>query len=331
MDPTLPPSSQPSEPSDDLMKPPSNLMDDPLMDDPLIEPVSSQTEIKPASEVVSEPSDDFVDLTNNITDSPDDSATVQIAVADAAKDTTDIPLDEPTEEFVDIFGSETEAPAEEVVIADVTVEPVTDKSEVASGAEDPPGDEKTGNNAEEEAKEPSTAPIMDLSVDSSATNEPQPLDSKIADPLVDLLSPAAPANDAKKPSKATLDLFEDEGSDLFAEPQPTKSAKQPQKSLFGDPDEDLFGEPLGATAKKTIREEQKDKSVTTKAAAVESNVGGPLQDSAPAESGDIFTEEAVATVPVIKNTSAVSPKTNGIHSEEETDIFSGRSTVFLNM
>ncbi|XP_041794240.1 sorting nexin-1a [Chelmon rostratus] len=323
MDPTLPPASQSS---DVLMKPPTD-----IMNDPLIEPVSSQTESNPASEVVSEPSDDFVDLTNNITDSPDDSIAAESAVADAAKDTTEIPLDEPTDDFVDIIGSETQAPGEEVVIADVTVEAAADKSEVTSGATDPPGDGKTGSDAEQEAKETATAPVIDLSGDLPASNTQEPPSSdKIVDPLVDLLSAAPPAADAKKPSQAAVDLFEDEGSDLFTEPLLTKSAKQPQKSLFGEPDEDLFGEPLGATSKKTISKEQKDKSVTTKAAKDASNIGGPLQDSNPAEPGDIFTEEAITTVPSIKSTSTVNSKTNGVHSEEETDIFA-EATVELSL
>ncbi|XP_076589113.1 sorting nexin-1a [Chaetodon auriga] len=319
MDPSLPPASKAS---DVLMKPPTD-----IMNDPLIEPVSSQTESKPASEVVSEPSDDFVDLTNNITDSPDDSVAAESAVADAAKDTTEIPLDEPTDDFVDIFGSETEAPGEEVVIADVTVEAAAaaDKSEVTSGATDPPGDGKTGSSAEQEVKETSAAPVIDLS------NTEEPLgSSKIVDPLVDLLSAAPPAADAKKPSQAAVDLFEDEGGDLFTEPRQTKSAKQPQKSLFGEPDEDLFGEPLGATSKKPFSKEQKDKSVTTKAAGDGSNIGGPLQDSNPAEPGDIFTEEAITTVPSVRNTSTANSKTNGVHSEEETDIFA-EATVELSL
>ncbi len=307
MDPTLPPASQPS---DVLMKPPTD-----TTNDLLIEPVSSQTENKPESEVVSEPSDDFVDLTNNITDSPDDTA--ESAVADAAKDTTEIPLDEPSDDFVDIFGSETEAAREEVVVADITVEAATD----------PPGDGKTGSNAEQEAEEISTAPVINLSGDLSASSK----SDKIVDPLVDLLSDSPPAVDATKPSRATVDLFEDEGSDLFTEPRQAKSAKQPQKSLFGEPDEDLFSEPLGATSKKTISKEQKDKSVTTKAVSDGGNIGGPLQDSNPAEPADIFTEEAVPIVPSIRNTSAVNSKTNGVHSEEETDIFAGRSTIFLIM
>lgn len=318
MDPTLPPASQPS---DVLMKPPSD-----ILTDPLIEPVNSQTEDKPASEVVSELSDDFVDLTNNVADSPDDTVATESAVADTAKDTTEIPLDEPSDEFVDIFGSETEAPREEVVVADVTFEAAMDKSEVTSVVSDPPGDGKTGSDAEQEATETPTASIIDLGGDLSASNTQQPPGiDKILDPLVDLLSDAPTAAAANKPSRATLDLFEDEGSDLFTEP---RQSKKPQKSLFGEPDEDLFGEPLGATAKKTTSREQKDKTVTTKVAGDGGNIGGPLQDGNPAEPADIFTEEAVTTVPSIRNTSTVNSKTNGVHSEEETDIFSGESTIF---
>uniref|UniRef100_A0A3P8SLM8 Sorting nexin-1 n=1 Tax=Amphiprion percula TaxID=161767 RepID=A0A3P8SLM8_AMPPE len=303
-----------SQPSDVLMKPPAD-----IMNDPLIEPISSQTENKPASEVMSEPSDDFVDLTNNI------GVTTESAIAE-------IPLDEPSDDFVDILGSETEAQREEVVVTDVTVEAAADKSEVTSGVTESPGHGKIGSDAEEEAQETSTAPIIDLGADLPASNTQQPpVSDKIADPLVDLLSDVLPppAADAKKPSGATIDLFEDEGRDLFAEPRQTKSAKLPQKSLFGEADEDLFGEPLGAISKKTVSKEQKEKSVTTKAAAAVPT-GGPLQDGNPTEPADIFTEEAVATAPSVSNTSTVNSKTNGVHSEEEADIFS-EATVELSL
>ncbi|XP_045893535.1 sorting nexin-1a isoform X1 [Micropterus dolomieu] len=310
MDPTLPPASQPG---------------DVLMNNP-IKPVSSQTETKPASVFVSEPLDDFVDLTNNVTDSPDD--TVAAESADAAKDTAEIPLDEPSDDFVDIFGSETH---QEEVVADVTVKTVKNKSEVTSGVADPPGERKSGSDAKQEAKVTSTDSIIDLSGDVSASNTQQPHGSdKIVDPLVDLLSDAPPAADAKKPSRATIDLFEDEGSELFTEPRQTQSAKQSQKSLFGETDEDLFSESLGATTKKTISKEHKDKFVTTKAVGDRRNIGGPLQDSNPAEAADIFTEEAFTTVPSIRNTSTANSKTNGVHSEEETDIFA-EGTVELSL
>ncbi|KAM7397075.1 hypothetical protein PAMP_020072 [Pampus punctatissimus] len=303
MDPTLPSATQP--PTD-------------IMNDPLIEPVSSQTETKPASEVVSEPSDDFVDLTNNLM-TPDD--TIVAVSADAVKDSTEIPLDEPSDDFVDLLGSETEALREEVVVADVSAGAETDKSKVTGSVTDPPGD------AQQEVKETFAAPIINITSDLSANHSQQPPASdKIVDPLVDFLSDPLPA-EAKKPSPGS-DLFEDEGSDLFAEAFQTKSTKQPQKSLFGEPDEDLFGEPLGATTKKPISKEQKDKSVTTKAAC--SNISGPLQESDQGEPADIFTEEAVATAPSVSSSSRVNSKTNGVHSEENTDIFA-EATVELSL
>ncbi|XP_054475418.1 sorting nexin-1a [Anoplopoma fimbria] len=318
MDTTLPPASQPI---DVLMDSPTD-----IMDDPLIEPVISHTENKPPSEVVSEPSDDFVDLTNNITDSPEDAA--ESAFADAAIDTTEIPLDEPSDEFVDIFGGETEAPKEEVVVADVTVEAAMDKSDVT----DPPVDRETGSDDEQEAKEASSDSIIDLTDDlpASVPQQPPPASETFVDPLVDFLSEAPPAADAKIPSRATVDLFEDEGSNLFTEQRQTKSAKQLQKSLFGEPDEDLFGEPLGATSKKPVSKEPKGKPVTTKASSDVSDTGGPLQDRNPAEPSDIFSEEAVTTLPSIKKTSIANSKANGVHSEEETDIFA-EATVELSL
>ncbi|XP_039882255.1 sorting nexin-1a isoform X1 [Simochromis diagramma] len=264
--------------SDVSMKPPSD-----IMNDPLIEPMSSQTGNKPASE----PSDDFFDLTNN----------VSVVAAAATK----------SDDFVDILGSETGAQRGEVVKADVTVEATIDRSEVTAGVIDPL--------SQQEAKQTSTAPVIDLSGDS------QPVTSKIADPLVDLFSDAPPAAEAKKPSSANVDLFDDEeGSDIFAEPLQTKPAKQPQKSLFGEPDEDVFGEPLGAISKKPVPKELKEKSVTTKVTA-----GGPLQDSKPA---DIFSQAAASTPSV---TSTVNSKTNGVHSEEDGDIFAAEATVELSL
>lgn len=297
MDTTLPPASQLS---DTLMEPPTD-----IMDDPLIKPATSQTENKSVSEVVSESSDDFVDLTNNVTEAAADTA--------AAEDTTEISLDEPSDYFVDILGSETQAPQEEVVLTDVGVAAATDKSEVTSNTTDPPGVGK------QEAKETSTTPTISFIGNSSASKTQRPSDiDKSAEPLVDLLSDAPPAAEAKKPSRAAVDLFEDEGSDLFADPRQIKSAKQPQKSLFDKPDEDLFGEPLVATTKKTSNG-QKDKSVSSKpAAAADVSVAGPL------EHADIFNEEGTSTVPSIRNSTTVNSKTNDIHSEEEADIFAGK-------
>ncbi|KAJ4937948.1 hypothetical protein JOQ06_002576 [Pogonophryne albipinna] len=397
------------EPSNVLIKPPVD-----LMDDPLFEPVSIQKANPPSSKVMSDPSDDFVDLTNNITDSPDEEDTAESPVADPEEDKTEIPLDEPAEEFEDIFGSETEAPQEEVVEADVTVEETaTDKVEEASSVTVPPVDGKTGSDEEGEAIETSTDTIINLGADMPAveteqpppasqafvdpledlfsdvfpaaetqpplpasvtfsdplvdviiddsppaetqeppraseaffdpledllgavspateTQQPPPASKTFSDPLVDLLSAAASAAEAKIATPATVDLFDEEGSDFFTEARQTKPAKQ-QKSLFGEADEDLFGEPLGATSKKAVSTEPKDKPVKTKAASTDvSNMGGPLQDSTPAEPADLFSEEAVATMPIVKNTSAASSKTNGVHSEEEMDIFA-EATVELSL
>lgn len=258
-----------------------------IMNDPFFEPMSSQTENKPASEFISEPSDDFVDLTNN----------VNIVAAAATK----------SNDFVDILGSETGAQRGEVVKADVTVGSAIDKSEVTAGVTDPL--------SQQEAKQTSTALVIDLSGDSQQL----PVTGKIADPLVDLFDDAPPAAEAKNPSGVTVDLFDDEGSDIFAEPLQTKPAKQPQKSLFSEPGKDLFGEPLGALSKKT--KEQKEKSVTTKVTA-----GGPVQDSKPT---DTFSE-TVPAAPSVSSTSTVNSKTNGVHSEEESDIFA-EATVELSL
>ncbi|XP_029009251.1 sorting nexin-1a isoform X2 [Betta splendens] len=281
MDTALPPASKPS---DVLMEPPID-----SISNPLIKPVTSQTENKPTSEVVSETFDDFFDLTNNITEA-------------AAKDTADISLDEPSDRFVDILGSETPATQEEVMAADVSVAAATDKRDVTNSVTDPPAVGK------KEVKEASTAPVINLSVDSSASKTQQPVAvDKVAEPLVDFLSDTPPAVDAPKPSSAAVDLFEDDGSDLFADPRLIKSSKKPQKSLFGETDEDLFG-----------------------AAGDGVSVAGPLEVSNPTEPADIFTEQGTAAVSSVGNASTVNSKTNGTCSEEEADIFS-EATVELSL
>lgn len=304
-----------------MSPPPDNLIE------PLVETVSSKTEDKEASDLVSEPSDDFVDLTSNITDSPDDLFVAENAVANAAKVTTEISLEESMDEFVDLNGSETEAGTGRVV----TVEEVSDKREVTSGSTDPLGDGKTGSETVQGSKESSTAPLINFTSDLSAGNTQQPQSSaKIVDPLVDLLSEAPSVADAKKPSQVPADLFEDDGEDFFTEPWQTTSAKQPQESLFDETDDDLFGEPLGITSKKDSSKEQKNKPVAAKTSGEGDNIGGSLEKSNPTEPADIFTEEAVTTVPSVKNTSTVKSKTNDrVHSEEDTDIFAGRSSDLL--
>uniref|UniRef100_A0A3Q3QX96 Sorting nexin-2 n=1 Tax=Monopterus albus TaxID=43700 RepID=A0A3Q3QX96_MONAL len=240
------------------------------MSGPLIEPISSQRENKPVSEIVRESSDEFVNLTDSVTEAAADTVAAGSIVKAAAKDTAGV-LDDPSDDFVDLLGSETKELQEEVLVADVTVK-TAQESEVSSVAH-PPGIGK------QEAKKNSTAQVIDFS----------------------------------------------------SEPRQTKSAKQPQKSLFSEPDEDLFGEPLGASSKKTINKEPKDKSVSSKAAPNDGiNTGGPLQNSSSAEPADIFTEEAITTAPSIRNASTVNPKTNGALSEEDPDIFAD-ATVELSL
>lgn len=302
MDPQLPAVLQPSE----------------VLVNPLIDPL---VETKPAADILGEPLEEFVDLTNNVTGSPDDLASAENSVAEAARNTSEISLEESSDEFVDLTGSENEAPRGEAVLADVTLEAAPDKSEAGGG-------DKAVTEAILEAKETSAAPVVDLFGDISANLQQPRGGNKIVDPLVNLLSEAPPAADAKKPGEVSADLFEDDGSDLFAEPWQAKSSKQPQASLFDEPDEDLFGEPLSATSKKSTSKEQK-KNVTSKASGDVGNITGPLKNSNPTEPADIFAEEGVTTVPSIRTTSTVGSKTNGVHSREDNDIFTGTSPVLI--
>lgn len=271
---------------------PSGMSGNPLID-PLVEVADTQTEIKPAIDLLGEPSDEFVDLTNNVTGSPDDLASAVSSFAEPAKTSREISLEESSDEFVDLTGSESEAPGGGAVLAHVTLEAAPDTSEV------------TGD---------------DEAVSEPANVQPPQGGHKIVDPLVNLLNEAPPSAAANKPSEAAADLFEDDGSDLFTEPRQAKSAKQPQKSLFGEPDEDLFGEPLGATPKKIASEEQKNK---TKASGVVGNISGPLKSRIPTEPADIFAEEGVTTA------SSIRAKSNGVHSQEDTDTFTGTAPVLL--
>ncbi|XP_017292501.1 sorting nexin-1a [Kryptolebias marmoratus] len=220
-------------------------------------------------------------------------------------------FDNPSDDFVDLLGSEAAAQKEEVDI--------TGKGDVPGGATDP--------------QTASPAPIIDLSSDLSASSEQQPpVGEKVSDPLVNLLSDApAPAAATKNPSAAVVDLFEDEGSDIFTGAQLSKpAAKQPQRSLFGEPDKDLFSEPLGAVSQKPSSKEQENPPAPRPAAAAAAAAGEPLKGTKPTEPTDIFMEEAVPTMPKTRNTSAVISKTNGVHSEESTDLFA-EATVELSL
>nr|XP_061780911.1 sorting nexin-1-like [Nerophis lumbriciformis] len=269
---------------DDLLTPPSDVVTS-------SDPVTSQSESKAASE----PSDEFVDLTS----SPGDSLGSDSAAMDDEEASSEIPLND---DFVDILGSETEEQRQEAAGGEAE----TTQGEI----------ELTVEPAVEDA-----APLLDISGDSSANPTSQP-PGKIVNPLLDFLGDPMPAVGHKQNIPVVADLFEDEGSDLFADPRQTKPSKLPQKSLFGEPDDDLFTEPLGA------KMPTMDKPLVPKAASTgagSGKIGGLLLESS---SGDIFTEEAVAKLP--SKTSIVNTATNGVHEEENPDIFAD-ATVELSL
>ncbi|CAG5957653.1 unnamed protein product [Menidia menidia] len=273
--------------------------------DPFNEPLGSQTEItenKAASEAVEEPAEDFEDLTNNINAAVESPATDEIS------------LEEPSDDFVNILGGESEVQGKEVEVS----------VEAAGGVADLPLDGETGGDPIQEAASP--APIIDLGFcDFLAPSSQQlPVGALISDPLADFLGGAA---EADKPAGAVVDLFEDDGSDIFTGLPPSKSSKQPQKALFDDPDEELFAEPLGANSKKSASKEPEEKPPTAKAAVP---ARGPLHDGNPSEPADIFSEEAVTTAPSASTTSTVNSRTNGVQPEEDSDIFA-EATVELSL
>ncbi|XP_061576825.1 sorting nexin-1-like [Cololabis saira] len=304
-------SNTPLTNKDTAVTPASQSID--LLNDPLMEALDSPADGKAAGEIVREPSEEFEDLTNNLS-----------AAAESPAPASS------NEEFVDLLGSEAEAleeEEEEEVAAMVEVE-VT-----GSGSADLPGDEEAEGHAEQEAA--SAAPVIDLGdLLSAETPQQSGVSDQLADPLVDFLGDAPPASsDAKKAGGAVIDLFDDDGSDIFTGAQIVKPAKQAHKDLFeeldDDPLGDPLGEPLGAFAKKTPSKDQKEESAPTKA-AVSAPPGGPLGISNPTEPADIFMEEAVTTMPSTSNSSAVNAKANGVHSEEEGDLFA-EATVELSL
>ncbi|XP_010766738.1 vacuolar protein sorting-associated protein vps5-like [Notothenia coriiceps] len=335
-----------SEPSDDFVDLTNNITDSPDEEDTAESPVADAEEDK--TEIpLDEPAEEFEDIFGSETEAPQE----EVVEADVTvEETPTDKLEEASSVTVPYVDGKTGSDEEGEAIETSTVPIInlgadlpaveTEQPPPASQAfVDPLEDLLSDVSPAAETQQPPPAsvtfadPLVDVIIDDSPTTEtqqPPPASQTFSDPLVDLLSAAASAAEAKIATPATVDLFDEEGSDFFTEARQTKPAKQ-QKSLFGEADEDLFGEPLGATSKKAVSTEPKDKPVKTKAASTDvSNMGGPLQDSTPAEPADLFSEEAVATVPIAKNTSAASSKTNGVHSEEEMDIFA-EATVELSL
>ncbi|XP_053740608.1 sorting nexin-1a isoform X1 [Synchiropus splendidus] len=277
-----------SQPSDTLTSPPSDDLDDSLTDI-----FSSHPPTKPTMHLLSEP-EEFVDLT-----SPYDSIVEKDA--EAVNVTGENPQEEPSDDSANMLRSESEEAQGGVEGEDVALNSGKTKASITAVLE--------------EAVLKVTPPL----VDGSGDPEVNQTSNRIIDPLVDLRSDPIPA-EAGKPG---LDLFEDDGIDLFTEPRLSKPAKQQQKSLFGEADEDLFGEPLGATSKKPSARRL---AAPQAAPSDGSRISGPLHSK---ETADIFSEEAVGTVP--SNSKPINVKTNGIHTEEEAELFSAEATVELSL
>ncbi|XP_077425813.1 sorting nexin-1a [Vanacampus margaritifer] len=296
-----------SQPSDDLASPPSDVAADSTSDhlsSGLGSKTSSDNLMSPPSDAVSDPissgsesktpserSDEFDDLMggNWMT------AAASLEPRGEKRTSGENPLND---DFVDILGSETEPQLQEVGAGDAG-ESLLD--EVSS--------------AKQEVQE--SGPLLDIG--SSADLVPNP-PSKILDPLADLFDDPLPAAAQKQNAAAATDLFEDEGSDLFADPRQMKAGKPPQKSLFGEPDEDLFAEPLGAK-KKPAANDPLDEPLLR-------DDGGKVGEGSPPERNhaDIFAEEAVP----LDNNSRLNSRTNGVHVEESSDIFA-EATVELSL
>nr|XP_046212919.1 sorting nexin-1a isoform X2 [Oncorhynchus gorbuscha] len=182
----------------------------------------------------------------------------------------------------------------------------------------------------EPASEASSAPMMNLLMEPASDDLKEPPKPDI-DPLADIINDT-PLIEVKTPVAAMpqeppSDLFDDEPSELFAEPRQSNTAKQQQTSIFDEPDEDLFSEPLGEASKKPQNDFFKEALAPV---AKASNVCGPLSDNFNEHPTDIFTEEAITTLPSAVSTVSVNSKTNGVHSdEEERDIFA--ATVELSL
>uniref|UniRef100_A0A8C7SM51 Sorting nexin-2 n=1 Tax=Oncorhynchus mykiss TaxID=8022 RepID=A0A8C7SM51_ONCMY len=162
----------------------------------------------------------------------------------------------------------------------------------------------------EPASEASSAPMVDLLM--------EPASEGSSAPMVDLLmEPASEASSApmmnllmepaSEPPKPDIDPLADIINDTPLSEGKTPVAAMPQEppsDLFDDEPSELFAEPR------------------------QSNTANDNYNEHPT---DIFTEEAITTLPSAVSTVSVNSKTNGVHSdEEEPDIFA-EATVELSL
>ncbi|KAK6318592.1 hypothetical protein J4Q44_G00118830 [Coregonus suidteri] len=308
----------PSLPANDITtKPLSEASSAPVMD--ILSEPASEASSAPMEDILSEPASANLEVT---------SAPMVDLLMEPASEASSAPM-------VDIF-MEPASEASSAPMVDLLMEPASEASsapmvdllmEPASEASSAP----MVDLLMEPASEASSAPMVDLLMEPASDDLKEPPKPDIIDPLADIINDT-PLSEVKTPVVAMAqeppsDLFNDEPSDLFAEPRPSNTAKQPQTSIFEEPDEDLFSEPLGEALKKPQNVFKEAFAPVAKA----SNVCGPLSDNYNEDPTDIFTEEAITTVPSAVNTISVNSKTNGVHSdEEEPDIFA-EATVELSL
>ncbi|XP_062318748.1 sorting nexin-1-like isoform X2 [Osmerus eperlanus] len=331
------------EPSD-IIESENDIVD--LSEDVIEKPDEKTNVIEVPKDKIEEPSDiiesesDIVDLSEDVIEKPDE----KTGVIEVTKDE----IEEPS----DITEAESDV-AELSENIEGLVKPQIGNSEPAIDTDDMPQ-----NDIDKAVTEALSGPILSIFSDSSIQKEPAPQNDPLADNIQatsvseitevsmnidneaprdlfedDLFAELLLKNSGKKhpTSNTTRDFFDNESSNLFTEPLQKNLIKPQKTSLFNDPDEELFNEPVGGTSRKsanvTISEEPPKKLVEAKAG----NISGPLSDGFTEDATDIFAEEGLSSVsanPV--NSSSANSKTNGVHSDEETDIFA-EATVELSL
>ncbi|XP_046889422.1 sorting nexin-1-like isoform X2 [Hypomesus transpacificus] len=324
--------------------------------------IESESDIVNLSEDVIKKPDEktgVVEVTKAEIEEPSDIAEVESDIVDLSEDVIE-KLDEKT--GVEVKKDEIKEPSDiaeaESDVAKLSenieglVKPQRGNSEPAIDTDDRPQ-----NDIDKAVTEALSGPILSIFSDSSIQKETAPQNDPPADNIQatsvseitegsmntdseaprdlfedDLFAELSLKNSGKKhpTSNTTSDLFDDEASNLFTEPLQKNLIKPQKTSLFNDPDEELFNQPVGGTSRKsanvTISEEPR-KKLETKAG----NISGPLSDGFTEDATDIFAEEGLSSVSASAvNSSSANSKTNGVHSDEETDIFA-EATVELSL
>ncbi|XP_067090863.1 sorting nexin-1a isoform X2 [Osmerus mordax] len=320
--------------------------------------------IEEPSDII-ESESDIVDLSEDVIEKPDEKTGVIEVTKDEIEEPSDITEEE--SDIVDLSEDVIKKPDEKTSVVEVKKDEIKEpsditeaESDVAELSENIEGlvkpaidtDDMPQNDIDKAVTEALSGPILSIFSDSAPQNDPladniqatsvseitevsMNIDNEAPRDLFedDLFAELSLKNSGKKhpTSNTTRDFFDNEASNLFTEPLQKNLIKPQKTSLFNDPDEELFNEPVGGTSRKsanvTISEEPKKKLVEAKAG----NISGPLSDGFTEDATDIFAEEGLSSVsanPV--NSSSANSKTNGVHSDEETDIFA-EATVELSL